>query len=183
MKQMLLITIIGIVSILEFCTAQVQQPSTTPSPTSRPTSITETEDYCVDLPGWKDSDGDGCLVYAANKNCDTYSECCENNAHVANTACCVCGGGFISGGIIPSMRPSVSPTRSMTPSNMPTDVPSDSPVTPSGKPTTTPTATHKPTLSVPTVMVSSRGFLLVNCASCITTIGVGVGVLLMVFSI
>ena len=39
------------------------KPSISPEPTAAPTQL------CVDLPGWKDSEGDGCLVYENGNLC------------------------------------------------------------------------------------------------------------------
>ena len=40
-----------------------------------------------------DSDGYSCQWFNENGGCDTWGDCCEKDGHVANTACCKCGGG------------------------------------------------------------------------------------------
>ncbi len=52
---------------------------------------------CYDLPGWKDSAGDGCAWYATNNNCNTSGFTLGKGdnqiPNTANDACCACGGG------------------------------------------------------------------------------------------
>merc|ERR1712125_31151 len=46
-------------------------------------------------PRWADSDGFGCLWYAANakNNCKEYGTYHQNDGKTARQACCACGGG------------------------------------------------------------------------------------------
>ena len=54
----------------------------------------ETCDGCFDVPGWFDSAGDGCDWYERiDTRCEDYGDGFFNMGHIANTACCVCGGG------------------------------------------------------------------------------------------
>eukprot|EP00814_Leptocylindrus_danicus_P011766 CAMPEP_0116027048 /NCGR_PEP_ID=MMETSP0321-20121206/14349_1 /TAXON_ID=163516 /ORGANISM="Leptocylindrus danicus var. danicus, Strain B650" /LENGTH=217 /DNA_ID=CAMNT_0003500233 /DNA_START=18 /DNA_END=668 /DNA_ORIENTATION=+ len=61
-----------------------------------------TAQTCVDVPNWTDAEGDGCDFYAALSDddeymgeplCEVYGDCCTNDGHTAQTACCACGGG------------------------------------------------------------------------------------------
>lgn len=48
---------------------------------------------CEDVPGWTDSQGYDCEVYAtSNQWCEKYGDDFENDGRTANEACCVCGG-------------------------------------------------------------------------------------------
>ena len=65
------------------------------------------EDQCVDVLNWIDSNGNGCEWYAddnddsemlstrsmSSSRCSEYGNCCVYLGHTAKTACCVCGGG------------------------------------------------------------------------------------------
>jgi hypothetical protein len=69
---------------------------------------------CNNVPGWMDSWGDGCEWYEANDpKCDQ-GECCENNGHTPNTACCVCGGGLSGSTPLPPPPPPLPITPSPT---------------------------------------------------------------------
>ena len=59
---------------------------------------------CKNVAGWRDSEGDKCKWYKRKLDddevddifedrCEAYGNCCENDGHTAQTACCVCGGG------------------------------------------------------------------------------------------
>ena len=68
-------------------------PRPTPRPTSRPT---RTDLNCRDIPNWHDKGGEkfNCDWYAVDYRCDDYGSRYFNYGINANTACCVCGGGF-----------------------------------------------------------------------------------------
>ena len=55
-------------------------------------SYANVDHSCADL-DWEDSDGYTCQWYNEYGGCDVWGECCEKDGHIANTACCICGGG------------------------------------------------------------------------------------------
>ena len=73
--------------------------------------IPRIQGICYDVPGWVDSQGDGCDWYAEGENCRVWGTYIDftNRNHTASTACCVCGGGENGNGYdIPSMSPTVT---------------------------------------------------------------------------
>ncbi|GFH44677.1 predicted protein [Chaetoceros tenuissimus] len=123
-------------------------PSTAPSVSAAPSissapSISPTE-FCLDVPDWTDSSGDGCNWYDDwyrglkhlkkgtrhdddNYNYDDdyyYDDACEHWANHTGTyglgvndACCICGGGTGEEGFsMPSGTPSISSAPSVSPS-------------------------------------------------------------------
>lgn len=80
----------------------------------------EPEQICYDVPDWIDAQGDGCDWYAEGENCRLYgtNEDFSNQNHMANTACCACGGGFIG-----PNTPTGSPSMSVAPTILVTEDP------------------------------------------------------------
>jgi len=67
-----------------------------PAPSSSPIAVGE----CVDVPGWKDSYGDGCEWYEANdtEGCPNYGNYWDAGFGPPNEGCCWCGGGITGTG-------------------------------------------------------------------------------------
>uniref|UniRef100_A0A7S2LR02 Uncharacterized protein n=1 Tax=Leptocylindrus danicus TaxID=163516 RepID=A0A7S2LR02_9STRA len=91
------------------------------------------QQQCFDVPGWKDTDGDGCKWYATAvgvddyyddkaERCDLYGSCCETEGHTAETACCACGGGILTEAH-PSVSPAFTPQPTSTLQNGCVDMP------------------------------------------------------------
>ena len=58
------------------------------------TEVVAQTTVCQDIANWVDSTGEGCNWYGSKPNlCDYFGDCCEESGYIANTACCVCGGG------------------------------------------------------------------------------------------
>eukprot|EP01061_Rhynchopus_euleeides_P025219 TRINITY_DN406_c0_g1_i2.p1 TRINITY_DN406_c0_g1~~TRINITY_DN406_c0_g1_i2.p1 ORF type:complete len:137 (+),score=23.71 TRINITY_DN406_c0_g1_i2:333-743(+) len=83
--------------------------TTTPQPTE--SNTTEPDSWCTNLQlpsgmPWHDADGPryGCSWYAAHQRCMRFGRSYRNH-HVAQEACCVCGGGS-SDVVTPSSPPS-----------------------------------------------------------------------------
>ncbi|GFH45125.1 hypothetical protein CTEN210_01599 [Chaetoceros tenuissimus] len=61
------------------------------------TELPSDEYYCEDFPsGWHDIDGPDydCNWYSTGNNCEVYGSGSAKDGHVANDACCACGGGL-----------------------------------------------------------------------------------------
>ncbi len=93
-------------------------PSTSPSP-SMPAGTPAPSMDCRDVPGWVDSYNDSCDWYELDvgdddafydendTRCSYWGDCCKNDGHTANTACCICGGGQER---VPFIAPTPEPT-------------------------------------------------------------------------
>jgi len=51
------------------------------------------DERCMDLDGWRDSEGDDCQTYEVNRWCAEYGEKEDQRGVIADDACCACGGG------------------------------------------------------------------------------------------
>jgi hypothetical protein len=103
-----------------------------PMPTTRPTrfptrlpTFFPTNIGCMDTPGWKDSDGDGCTWYQVGDRCAQYGfRYAGLNGQTALEACCICGGGGLQPTPTPgspTSSPTIRPT--MKPNPLPTAFP------------------------------------------------------------
>lgn len=150
-----------------------QDPSTAPTSTPKPTSITpaptnhptislqpssslQPSEYCQNVIDWHASDSvrydcdwfelptgdDDYYIQVSGTRCDLWGDGFENMGHVANTACCVCGGGYRGADIIPTARPSgfssASPSLKPTILTAPTKTPQLSAAVQSRKPSLQP---------------------------------------------
>mmetsp|Transcript_8807 Transcript_8807/g.13028 ORF Transcript_8807/g.13028 Transcript_8807/m.13028 type:complete len:440 (+) Transcript_8807:92-1411(+) len=168
-----------------------QDPSMAPTSTPTPTSITtksptkspqpseslQPSEYCQDVIGWHASDGEqyDCSWFRLTvgdddfydqfigTRCELWGSGFENMGHVADTACCICGGGYRGGNTVPSSRPTeyFSTPPSMKPTIMvpPTKSPRPSAAVRSPKPSMNPSnflMSNSPSSSIPSSTVTSK---------------------------
>jgi len=118
-----------------------------PSPAQPPNNHQATTtmfDECMDYPNWYDAQFNTCQWYELSSHCRIWGDQNLNFGKVANSACCVCGGGFKRP---PTPSPSYNPTEAFT--HWPTHVPSQSSMpTSSPKPTSMASLSTAPTTSV-----------------------------------
>ena len=82
-----------------FGTSGVDNPTSSPSPTAKPTIYAVSNDdpdhqfgACDDTPDWEDSFGDGCIWYETSDTpgCPTYGHDYAGSMGVAGDNCCYC---------------------------------------------------------------------------------------------